>query len=104
VGGQVWARSGFSRSFSWRIFLADFIGAIFGLSMAIRRKVCMREIDEPIAALRRGARPFAPGLSHDKAATPTRKTSDIHHFERSCWKSERAAHEVIEQAFAVSRK
>jgi hypothetical protein len=61
--------------------MADFIGAIFGLSMAIRRKVCMCEIDEPVAALRRGARPSAPGLSHDKAATPTRKTSDIHHSE-----------------------
>lgn len=86
------------------LFTADFIGAIFGLSMTIRRKVCLWEIDEAVAALRRGARPSASGLSHDKAATPTRKTSDIHHSERPCWKSERAAHEVIEQAFAVSRK
>jgi hypothetical protein len=76
--------------------MADLIGAIFGLSMAIRRKVCMWDMDEAVAALRRGARPSASGLSHDKAATPTRKTSDIHHSERSCRKSEKAAHAVIE--------
>ncbi len=35
-------------------------------------------------------------ISHDKAATPTRKTSDIHHSERACGKSEDAAYEVIE--------
>jgi hypothetical protein len=89
---QIWARGRLWPSF----FIADSTGAIFGLAVAIRLKICMLVMDEPIATLKGAARLFAPGLSHDKAATPTRKTSDIDHFERACGKSEDAACEVIE--------
>jgi hypothetical protein len=85
-------------------FMADLIGVIFDVATAIRLKICIPDMDEPIATLRRGARLSAPGPSHDKAATPTRKTSNIHHSERACRKSEDAAHEIIEQALAASRK
>jgi hypothetical protein len=52
--------------------------------------------DEPIATLKDAARLSVSGLSHDKAATPTRKTSDTDHFERACRKSEDAACQIIE--------
>jgi hypothetical protein len=77
-------------------FMTDSTVAIFGLAVALRLKICMLFMDEPIATLKGAARLSAPGLSHDKAATPTRKTSDVDHFERACRKSEDAACEVIE--------
>ena len=84
--------------------MTDSAVAIFGLAMAIRLKNCMLVMDEPIVTLKGAARLSAQGLSHDKAATPTRKTGDIDHFERACRKSEDAACEVIEQAPAASGK
>jgi len=60
---------------------------VFDLAMAIRLKICMLVMDEPSRRLRATRGCPHRTRSHDKAATPTRKTSDIDHLSELAGKA-----------------